>query len=364
MILERYIQTEILSKLGWILGFLLLIIASDSFVGYLADAAAGNLPGDLILELLVMKTLSMLSSLLPVALFLGVVLALTRMLQDRELIVVAGAGIAERFKVVSIVKFSAVFAVLVFATGFYLSPWAEAKVRELRIRAEVESDITGISAGQFREFSSGDMVVYVEQLDNDQGYMRNVFLQLRSGQDLGVLNSGSARYLVKPGSGSRYVLFENGSRYDGQPGQLDYRITRYRTYAVLLEQGEGAFVERRLESIPTSELLGSAHSMYKAELQWRSSYVLAVLLLPVLALAVIRHAPGEGRYLPVFSCILVYFIYNNLLGLSKTLLGKEGIPEYIGLWWVHLLMLAVIVGLMYFPAISSRYRGYRRHRTT
>jgi lipopolysaccharide export system permease protein len=99
--------------------------------------------------------------------------------------------------------------------------------------------------------------------------------------------------------------------------------------------------------------------MYKAELQWRTSLVLAVFLLPLLALAINRFATGESRYLPVFTCILVYFIYTNLLGLSKTLLWKGEVPEYIGLWWVHAAMLAAIVLLMYFPVIRGRYRAGR-----
>jgi lipopolysaccharide export system permease protein len=303
-----------------------------------------------------MKTLSMLSSLLPVALFLGVMLALARMAQDRELTVVAGAGVPELFKLWSIFKISLLFAAIIFLVVFYLSPWAENQMRELRIRAEVESDITGLAAGQFREFSRGDMVVYVEQVENDRNSMRNVFLQLRQGDDLGVLNAGGARFWINPDSGSRYVLFEQGSRYDGTPGNLNYRITRYRTYAVLLEQGRQAFVERRLESIPTSELRASEHPMYKAELQWRISFVLAALLLPVFALAISRYGISENRYLPVFTCILVYLIYSNLLGLSRTLLGWERIPAYIGLWWVHLLLLAVIVALVYFPSLQTGFR--------
>ncbi|MEX2353283.1 MAG: LptF/LptG family permease, partial [Gammaproteobacteria bacterium] len=237
MILQRYIFREILANLGWITGFLLLILGSHRFVDYLGDAAAGDIPADLIMQMLGMKMLSILPRILPVALFLGVVLALSRMTQDRELEVVASAGVAERFKILSILKFSAIFSVLVFIASFYLSPWAEGQVRELRERAEVESDISGIAAGQFREFSRGDMVVYVEDIAPDQAYMRNVFLQSREDGELGVLNAARARYYIKPGSGSRYVLFEDGSRYLGEPGESDYQIINYRTYAVLLEQG-------------------------------------------------------------------------------------------------------------------------------
>ena len=40
----------------FLIGLLMLIVASNRFVDYLADAAAGNLPSDLIVEMLVMKT--------------------------------------------------------------------------------------------------------------------------------------------------------------------------------------------------------------------------------------------------------------------------------------------------------------------
>ena len=110
MILERYIHREILSKLGWIMAFLVLILTSDRFVDYLSDAAAGNLPNDLILRILLMKMLTMLPQLLPIALFLGVIIALSRLSMDRELMIVSGAGVRERFKLLSILKFSSIFS--------------------------------------------------------------------------------------------------------------------------------------------------------------------------------------------------------------------------------------------------------------
>jgi lipopolysaccharide export system permease protein len=361
MILERYIQREILARLGWILTFLLAILASDRFVEYLADAAAGDLPPNLILQMLLMKMLSMLPRLLPITLLLGVILALARMTQDRELTVVSSAGVPEAFKIKSILKISAVFAALVLLVSFYLSPWAEWQVRELTRRAEAESDITGIAAGQFREFSKGDMVVYVEQLNRLEQSMGNVFLQVRQDGKLGVLNSAGARLHMKPESGSRYVLFENGSRYIGDPGSVDYQMTRYRTYAVLLEQGEREGDPGWMETMPTSTLLRSDQASYHAELQWRISFVISTLLLPLLAFAVNRYATRDSRYVPVFICILIYLIYSNLLGLSRTLLQRGEVPGYVGLWWVHLLLVLTIFVLLNIPSLRSWYhRRYRR----
>lgn len=356
MILERYIHREILEKVGWIIALLLLIVASNRFVEYLADAAAGTLPGDLIIEMLMMKLLAMLPRLLPVAFFLAVMLALSRLARDKELTIVFGAGVSEAFQLQTVAHAAAVFAVLVAVASFYLGPWAERQVNELKQRAAIESDITGIAAGQFKEFSKGDRVVYVEALSDDRQSMDSVFLQVRQEKQLGVLTSDSARYSVQSGSGSRYVLFENGRRYVGTPGNLNYQITEYRHYAVLLETGDQAAAQDELEEVPTGVLMRGNSPMYRAELQWRTSFVIAALLLPLLGVSMSRYSFNEHRYAPVFVAVFVYFIYSNLLGISKTLLKRDVIPGTVGLWWVHLLLLGAIVLILKYPAMHQRLR--------
>ena len=115
-------------------------------------------------------------------------------------------------------------------------PWAESKIMLLKLEAKKDADITGISAGKFREFSKGDRVVYVESISEDKRTMENVFLQIRQRNKLGVLTSDSARFDVDEDSGNRFIVFENGRRYVGKPGLLDYRITEYVKYGVLIEQ--------------------------------------------------------------------------------------------------------------------------------
>ena len=354
MILERYIQREILSKLVWIIGILILVLTSHRFVDYLADAAAGKLPSDLIIKMLLMKMVAMLPRLLPVALFLSVIIALARLSRDKELVIVSSAGIADRFQLLTVFKFSLAFSVLIFIVSFIISPWAEGKVGDLKQRAQVESDITGLSAGQFKEFSRGDRVVYVEKLGSGKESMQGVFLQVRQKKKLGVLKSDSAHYYIKPETGSRYILFQNGRRYVGRPGRLDYEITRYRTYGVLLEQGEQAAVARSMDSLPSRELLGSGLPSHEAELQWRLSYVVAALILPLLAVALNRYAFGDQRYTPIFMGILIYFVYSNFLGISRTLLKRGDIPAYVGLWWVHLTLLVIAVVLLNLHRIRRR----------
>lgn len=357
MILERYIHREILEKILWIAVILILILASHRFVEYLADAAAGKLPGYLIAELLLMKLLAMLPRLLPIAVFLAVMLALSRLARDRELTIVSGAGMSEGFQLLTVTRFALLYAALVGATSFYLAPWAERQVEELKRRARVESDVSGIAAGQFREFSDGDRVVYVRGISGDKSQMQDVFLQVRQGGQLGVLRSASARYELAERTASRYVVFRDGRRYVGTPGTRNFQITEYRHYAVLLEQGAGGGASVVLEAQPTAALLRSDQPRHQAELQWRLSYVLAALLLPLLAVAMNRFNFSGHRYTPVFVGVFVYFIYSNLLGISRTLLRRDEIPALLGLWWVHAGMILAILVILRFPYIRRRLRA-------
>lgn len=356
MILRRYIHREIVEKLGWIIGLLLLIITSNRFVRYLADAAAGTFPTDLVFQALLMKMLTTLPKLMPIAVFLAVILGLSRLARDKELTAVSVSAGTRRVELISVLQFSFLFSLIVFVTSFYISPWAAQNTEELRARAELEAETAGIAAGKFNEMSKGEHVLYIEQSSSDGNRMENVFLQARRGARTSVINSSSASYRRLESSGDKFILFEDGRRYTGVSDSLDYRITRYKTYAVLVEQDDEASEIVKLESLPTSTLLRSDSPKHEAELQWRLSFVISSLLLPVLAVALSRYSFSEQKYLSAFVAVLIYVVYSNFLGIAKTLLKRDEIPGFIGLWWVHLVLLGLIVMVFQFPLVRLRMK--------
>jgi lipopolysaccharide export system permease protein len=266
------------------------------------------------------------------------------------------------FQTITILKFAFIFSLLVFVSSFIVGPWAVNGVSGIKGRAEQESDISGINAGQFKEFSKGDRIVYVENMSDNSELMKNVFLQVRQQNDLGVLRSDTARYRFSERTGSRYIAFQQGRRYVGKPGSLDYQITDYRTYAVLIEQDDEKKSVVRLEAVPSLKLLGSKLPKYNAELQWRMSYIFATLLLPVLAVALNGLSFRETRYVPLFIAIMVYFIYSNLLGISKTLIKRDDLSPIIGMWWVHLLLVIVIIAVFKYPNFRYQRAGHTRQK--
>jgi lipopolysaccharide export system permease protein len=354
LILQRYIYRELLQKLAWILSLLILVFASNRFVGFLADAAEGSLPADMVFLMLGFKMLATLPKILPISILVAMLLAFSRMVSDRELVILSASGISKLFQLKVVTRFAVVFCLFVSVITLYIAPWAEQSIHNLKERAKQESDISGIKAGQFKEFSQGDRVVYVQNPSPDKLSMEQVFLQVRQEGKLGVLTSDSARFKIDEKSGNKYTVFSDGRRYVGEPGLLDYQITEYEKYAILTESAKANAVGGKTSSILTMDLLGSDKSEYKAEFQWRISLILSCLLLSLLAVLLMQSHTSERRYLPFIIGISIYLIYSNLLGIAQTLLKRDVIPAFIGLWWVHILLILVLLTLYYLPKL--RYK--------
>jgi len=362
LILQSYIYREIFRWTFAIIVVLLAAYGGKLFVTYLADVAAGALASGLIYKLFAFTLMDTLTVLLPLSLYFAVLIALSRMLRDKELTAMLASGLGPVFILTTVLRFALIFALGVGVVAFYVGPWAEAENLKLRAQAVLEADITGIAPGRFKEFSKGNGVVYVDQVSSDGRVMRDVFLQVRQRDKLGVLTANQAHLETDPGSGGRFVIFEKGRRYDGTPGRLDYKVTDYKRYAVLLERAGSIGMEVDVGAVPTSVLWHSDQSSYVAELQSRASKVLACILLPLLAVLLTRMTFGHRQYLVFITAILIYFLYTNLLEISSALLLRGEIPAYIGLWWTHGALIAVIAIMFYFPALQRWWKsgGWQR----
>jgi len=148
------------------------------------------------------------------------------------------------------------------------------------------------------------------------------------------------------------LVLEDGYRYQGLPGSVDFKIHQYEKSAVRLEDLGVAPLRRTHWSIPSSDLWGSERLADQAELQWRYSMPLATVLLAVLAVMLSRTSPRQGRFAKLFIAILIFVTYYNSLGVAISWVQRGVVPAAIGLWWVHglLLVLMAILAVRYWGA--------------
>ena len=89
MLINRYLNREILTPLVNVCAILVVIFAGYSATRFLPDAANGLLTGDTVVALVFFKVLIALEVLIPVTLFLTVIMVLARMHSDSEIIAMA-----------------------------------------------------------------------------------------------------------------------------------------------------------------------------------------------------------------------------------------------------------------------------------
>nr|VFJ51081.1 MAG: lipopolysaccharide export system permease protein [Candidatus Kentron sp. FM]VFJ55567.1 MAG: lipopolysaccharide export system permease protein [Candidatus Kentron sp. FM]VFK08975.1 MAG: lipopolysaccharide export system permease protein [Candidatus Kentron sp. FM] len=360
MILNKYIYRETLLVFMAVLSILLLVYVSHRFVRYLAEAAAGAIPVDVIFRLLGLQLLRKLEIFMPIAFYISVLLSLGRMHQDNEITAMTSSGIGLTVIVGSIFRLSLIFAALTMILSLYVSPEVMSIQNQYKEKAKEKSDITGIYPGQFREIKRGERVIYVESISPDKRSMQNVFAHIRQKDNSYIVVANSAHQTIDDGTGERFIVLENGSRYTGEPGELDFVITDFKRYTIRIEgKATNKVVHRhRIDTLPTTELLRATNNPHHAaELQWRFSIPLSLIVLSLLAIVLARTSSGGGKYAKLVTAILAYFVYSNLLGIARMLVEQGHLNPAIGLLPVHGAVLLIIAVALIVEHSHGTLRG-------
>lgn len=355
MIINRYVVREIIYTFLGLSALLILIYISNRFMLYLVQAASGKIPADFVLRLLVLKLLSDLMLILPLAFFLSILLALGRLYKDNEITVMAACGIAVPLK--SIVGLGLVVGIGIGALSLGIAPWAQSQRSQLQAQLNTRADIFGIAAGRFKEFNQGQGIFYVEDIDKTSGKMQTLFAQTWLPEKQVIFSAKQAYRKIE--QGELVMVLEDGYRYENKPSQLNFTRTQFVEHSITIPQPADFVRADSRDALPTSVLLNSTDLVHQAELQWRFSLPLSVILLAALAVPLSRTSPRQGQYSKIFVGILISLIYNNLLNIAQKWLSRGDVPPWIGVWWVHTLMLFFIIGLWFLPQFN-RYMFRQR----
>lgn len=326
---------------------LVVVIVSKSFIRVLDKAVEGRVSTDTLFSILTLQTLSISTDLLPAAVFMALLMVLGRMYQDQEMSVVAsaGGGCGTVYRAV----FLLVLPVTVLATYLYVdaAPRAEAEMAKLMRQDADSADLRGIAAGKFNEYSQGDLVFYVEDISDDN-VMHKVFVQSRQSGVFATINSQTARMQELPGG--RYMVFQEGERVQGQPGNLDYQIEQFSEYAIRVENRVSAVNYKQI-AMPFIELLYAGSLKDLAEVQRRLSGPLTVLLFAFIAVPLAQVSPRGGVYGNILVGFLIYFSHGNLLRVTQLWVGQGQVPVWFGGVSVNLALL--LVGLFLLARLQS-----------
>jgi len=333
-----------------VVGVLLALMLTRLLIVLLGKAAIGDVPAEAVIGLIAFGILTYLPILLGVAVFIAVLLALTRSYRDSEMTVWFTSGLSIAAWVKPVLQFSLPVAFICALLSLVLSPWSQLQSAEYQRLLEAKEDVSAIRPGVFQESRSSERVFFVDKLSERDEVVNNIFVQSTQNNRLGVIVAQKG-YVETAANGDRFVVMLNGRRYEGTPGALDYRTVDFDRYAIRIEPREAKRGTPTTKSMSTLDLLEERRPEQIAELHWRLALPIAVLTMALFAIPLAFVNPRSGRSWNFILAVLVYVLYNNLLSIFQAWTASGRIPLWVGLWPVHgaiLLILAVLFGRQLF----------------
>lgn len=344
-IIDRYIFKECALATLAVIAVLLLILLGNTLVRILGDIAEGKLPGDSLWPMLSINLVHYLIVLIPFGLYLGILFGLGRLYKDSEMTALFACGIGTRRIYRAVIALALPLTILTVFLSMYLAPWTVGKQDVIKHQAKYQSELHGLVPGQFNTSANGRQTLFFEHLSADGREMRQPFLHSLAGETRLITIARKAMRLGQAGQ-DPYIVFEDGTSYSGTPGQLDYRITEFSAQGVRIQHASPPALNLRTSATPTRELIASADPQARAEWHWRLGIPIACLLLALFALPLSYTSPRKGRFAKLGIGVLIYIIYTNMLGLGRVWVEREIVPEWLGMWWVHVLMLGGLLALL------------------
>lgn len=346
MILNRYIIKEITLSFAATLLILTLIIVGNTAVRLLGEASTGELPVDLVTDLLLYGSLNAIIQLIPITLLIGMMMAFSRLYRDSEMIAMRAAGITPNHFYRAIALFVIPLTLLLGYLVLYASPILESKNAEVRREVQQRPEAAGIPEGEF--VSSGNAsrhyTLLAESIDPDKTIMERFFVSAKNGDQNILIWAKSAVLFVDTINNERFLQINDGYRFE-EDLKGESSIIRFTEHGVRIPLRSFANREH-IQTITTLELLALNNPATIAELQWRFSIILAAPLLAFLAFPLSYTAPRQGRNSRTALAILIYGIYANLLITMRGALEQDKVSPWIGMWWVHGLLLLLSLWLL------------------
>jgi lipopolysaccharide export system permease protein len=338
---------------------LFAITLTTQLIRFLGQAASGKLLSEAVLALLGFSALNYLPVLLSLTLFISVLLAISRSYRDSEMVIWFSAGLPLTAWVRPVLIFAAPLVFVIALLSTFLAPWANSQSETYRRQLESRNDVSRIAPGVFQESADAERVFFVEAVSGSSSSVQNVFVTTMQHGRLGVMVSRRG-FAETAANGDRFIVLADGRRYEGNPGEADYRVMEFKRYAVRIETREAKSGQIPARALSTQTLLEEPHEGNLAELLWRIGLPLAALNLALLAIPLSFVNPRASRSSNLVFALLTYMTYSNLISVSQAWVSQGKLSFHTGWWAVHLAMLLLLLALFYRRMrVSSAFRRSR-----
>ena len=297
------------------------------------------------------------------SLFLAIILAVTQLYKNSEAIVMNSLGLGDKHFIVYLRPLVTVsFLALLFLTTTAV-PWSKQQKNIIEEENKNASEYSFIKEGEFEEFQNGEIVFYASESSTPDSKteqnMEEIFISAKSKENSIIVLASEATKYTDPKTNNVYLRLKNGARYQDISGSENKNILNFDQYNLQIISGDIQNTITQytaIEGIKSLELLKGEGPLVSAELQWRLSSPIGLLILSVLGVLLGKASPRSGKSIGLLIGVIIFMLYNNGLLIAKNSVERGELNPIIGLWSVHLLLL--LLTYMFYQFRNRKVFGY------
>jgi LPS export ABC transporter permease LptG/LPS export ABC transporter permease LptF len=374
-ILSRYIFRELLPPTLLGFGFYTFIILMRDLFDFAEIIIKRSLPFSTVLELLALSLPNIIVLTIPMALLVGILVAVGRLSADSEIIAMQASGQSP----LAIYRPVFFFSVAVFLLNFFLMTWVlpagNAALQQRRVElftSAIEKEV------QPRVFfnDNSQRVIYVNDIDSGTGRWQGIFLAESSGGQQRIVVAQTGELLTTEGTRQVWLNLDRAQTHVISTGRSDrYDLNRNASQRILLIDPSSIPVEPKSRAKSLKELglrplwtkLQDARTrgdaldqrFIKVELHLRFAIPFACIAFGIIGLPLgitnRRGGKSSGFSLSI-GIILLYYI---LLSTGEDFARSGKVPPFVGMWLANALLAGSGLWLMGKSSGSRRPAAWR-----
>jgi lipopolysaccharide export system permease protein len=345
-LIARYIRRNVVVLFFAIFLIMGLVVLGNQFVLRMKESIEHGIPIQEIMTLISYNMIRDLPLILSLSFFLAIILTVTQLYKNSEAIVMNSLGLGDKHFLVILQPLVIVsFLTLLFITTTSI-PWSKQQKHIIEEENKNASEFSFIKEGEFEEFNDGEIVFYASESPSPDSKveqnMEEIFISAKSKENSIIVLAPSAIKYTDPETNNVYLRLKNGTRYQNIINSKNINILQFDQYNLQIISGDIQNTITQytaIEGINTLELLKGEGPLVSAELQWRLSPSISILILSILGVLLGKASPRSGKSIGLLIGVIIFLLYNNGLLIAKNSVERGELNPIIGLWSVHLLVL-------------------------
>ena len=355
MLFHSSVRKELSRTFGATLVVLITVVMTMMLIRVLFLANRGRVNPTDVLLIMGYFVLGHLPTILTLCLFIAIVVALSRMHSDSEMVIWNASGRGLTGFISPLVGFAWPICVAIAVLALFVWPWSNEQAQNMRTKFEQRSDLDRITPGTFQESANGSRVFFIDKEDEKQNENKNskpavgkdntkknqdglkldgndklskevekfansrsnIFISTVSNGKESVTTASAGR--IESRDGSQYLLLNSGQRseIDSKTGQI--KVSVFEEYGNLIKSAKlTPFEGGPSKAMSSVSLLANRTNGNMGELAWRLGLAFAAVNFIILGAAIANGNPRAGRGASFAFALLAFMFYYNLINLSQS----------------------------------------------